>query len=377
MAFNSSIASLQETDEALKAENFKIDYTDFIFYKQLKEALKPLESQNLEKKIAELSLQAPALKLLNKGQEVLVLKEILSEKGYLKEDAKTDIFDESLEKAVKIFQRDNSLTQDGIVGRVTKKFLNRSLKSTKEIIQKNIDRWEKLTSITSKKFIIVNVAAYEVYVFDLEATNGEVKPYFKIDAIVGRRDRKTPLFFAPLTQVTFNPVWNVPASIAKKDKFPKIKIDPDYLRRAHLTVLDSLGSVVDPQDMDLDDFSSYRLRQSSGAYNALGVIKFSLDTLNAIYMHDTPDKKLFDKQSRALSSGCIRLKEPSKMAQWVLQGTTFENEEVLQKAIESGKTKTLRPEQPIPVEVVYLTCWVDEKGNLVLSDDPYGYDDKL
>src|SRR3989338_374702 len=86
MAFNSSIASLQETDEALKAENFKIDYTDFIFYKQLKEALKPLESQNLEKKIAELSLQAPALKLLNKGQEVLVLKEILSEKGYLKED---------------------------------------------------------------------------------------------------------------------------------------------------------------------------------------------------------------------------------------------------------------------------------------------------
>jgi len=231
-------------------------------------------------------------------------------------------------------------------------------------------RW--LPDEMGDRHIVVNVAGYEVGAYE----KSDLK--LRIPAIVGKPSRRTPLFYASLKNVIINPSWGVPYNILVHDKIPKIINDPDYVRRSGFTVTDESGNIVDPDQADWENEGRhYHLRQSPGAHNALGRIKFNIENPYTIYMHGTPDEKLFQKTSRPFSSGCIRLKYPAKLAAWVLNNEKKWSEDTLEQTIHNGHTQTVKPTDSIPVFFTYQTIWVGEDNLIHISNDPYGLDEKM
>ena len=119
------------------------------------------------------------------------------------------------------------------------------------------------------------------------------------------------------------------------------------------------------------------IRQKPGAKNALGRVKFLFPNSFNIYFHDTPVKSLFAKDKRAYSHGCIRLKEPEKLANYVLRNQPEWTPEKIEEAMNSGDQKFVKVKEPIPVVVTYYTAWVDANGQLNFRDDIYGHDEHL
>ena len=162
------------------------------------------------------------------------------------------------------------------------------------------------------------------------------------------------------------------------DKIPKIINDPDYVRRSGFTVTDDSGSVIDPDEADWENEGShYHLRQSPGRHNALGRVKFNIENPYTIYLHGTPDEKLFQKTARPFSSGCIRLKTPVELAEWVFNDEGKWSVDSINNAINKGGTQTIKADGAIPVYFTYQTVWRGEDGLIHISDDPYRMDTKM
>ena len=119
------------------------------------------------------------------------------------------------------------------------------------------------------------------------------------------------------------------------------------------------------------------IRQLPGEKNALGKVKFLFPNSFNIYFHDTPAKSLFEKDKRAYSHGCIRLKEPEKMADYILRDQPEWTPARIEEAMNAGKEKFVKVKDPVPVLITYYTAWVDENGRLNFREDIYGHDSNL
>lgn len=316
------------------------------------------------------------LKLGDIDPEVIILRQILIQHQDLsKEHEESEKFDAAVDKALRAFQKRYSLEPDGTVGNKTKAVLNYSLQERIKQVIVNMERLRWLPNDLGDKHIIVNVAGYVLHGFEKSAAT------LTMPVIVGRPDRRTPLFYASLKNIVLNPSWGVPYSIYVHDKLPRIKRDPGYVRRANFTITDHKGRIIDPDAADWqNEGKNYFLRQSPGSHNALGRIKFNIENPYTIYMHGTPDQHLFAKNARALSSGCIRLKYPLKLAVWVLNNESIWPCNTIETIINKGVTQTIKPAEYIPVYFTYQTIWVKEnkKGKRIFhSDDPYRLDAKM
>jgi murein L,D-transpeptidase YcbB/YkuD len=317
---------------------------------------------------------AKTLKIGETNPEVKILRQILTLHGDLKDDGleSSTKFDRTLEAALRQFQKRHTLEADGVVSGKTKDALNRPIHDLIRKIIYNMERLRWLPDELGNKHIIVNVAGYEVQAYD----QSDLK--LTVPAIVGKPSRRTPLFYASLKNVIINPSWGVPYNILVHDKIPKIINDPDYVRRSGFTVTDDTGNIVDPYQADWENEGRhYHLRQSPGARNALGRIKFNIENPYTIYMHGTPDEKLFEKTARAFSSGCVRLKTPTELAAWVLNNEEKWSPEAIENAIHKGSTQIVNPESDISVFFTYQTVWVGEDHLVHVSDDPYRLDEKM
>jgi murein L,D-transpeptidase YcbB/YkuD len=114
--------------------------------------------------------------------------------------------------------------------------------------------------------------------------------------------------------------------------------------------------------------------QSPGKSNALGKIKYLFPNKYSVYMHDTNQRYLFDKDFRALSHGCVRLHEPVEMLETFSKMDPKINFDKAQKTLEQNKKTPLRLSHSIPIDTIYLTTWVDGDGTVEFRDDIYGYD---
>ena len=314
-----------------------------------------------------------ALKQGDTQADVKILRQILLLHGDLENDDTTSTkFDEEVGDALRQFQKRHTIEPDGIMGKKTKDALNQPIDNIIRKIIINMERLRWLPDELGDKHIIVNVAGYQVQAFE----NSE--PQLTIPAIVGRPSRRTPLFYAPLKNIVINPSWGVPYNILVHDKIPKIMNDPDYVRRSHFTITDDSGNVIDPYEADWENEGPrYRLRQSPGRHNALGQIKFNIENPYTIYLHGTPDGKLFQKTARAFSSGCIRLKTPVELAAWVLNNNEKWSSDQIQTSINKGSTQSVNPDTKIDVFFIYQTVWLGENGLTYISDDPYRMDPKM
>jgi murein L,D-transpeptidase YcbB/YkuD len=183
-----------------------------------------------------------------------------------------------------------------------------------------------------------------------------------------------------LNNVVVNPPWNVPTTLVREDIVPKAMRDTGYFQKHGYTVLagwNNDAEVVDPSVIDWSvvtpNHFPYRIRQAPGATNSLGRYKFNMPSSDAIYLHDTPNHGLFQKDIRALSSGCVRVNKASELANMLLQDAGW-NDTRISSTLQAGNTTFVPIRHHIPVKLFYLTAWVAEDGKPQFRTDIYNYD---
>lgn len=285
-------------------------------------------------------------------------------------------FDPDLQRAVARFQWRHGLEVDSAVGPATLRALNVAAAQRVEQVRLNLERWRWLPPYLGDRYIVVNIPAFKTWVVD----SGRI--VLSMRSIVGRPYRDTPIFTDTMTYVVMSPYWNVPPNLAVKDLLPRIKRDPGYLDRQGIKVFRGNGTTpVDPATIDWRSLSAsnfpYRLRQDPGPKNAMGRVKFMFPNQFNVYMHDTPDRELFDQASRSFSSGCVRLEKPLELAEFVLRANGGWDRAAIEAATSQPVERTVRLAQPIPVHLLYWTAWADVDGTTHFREDIYGRDAPL
>lgn len=302
--------------------------------------------------------------------EILTLKEQLFRIGYLNNKDMIPAYNQNLFHAIQNLQKNLKRQPNGLIDQTLCTFLNQSTSYIFGKMKENLERWETMIPFFREKFLFVNIPNYYLY----GVQNNKID--FSSRVIVGRPERPTPLFSTDMNCITANPSWTVPVSIFLKDKLTKVRSNPSYLTHKRYLVYDRSGSPVSPHRINWHLVSKayfpYRIRQLPGKNNALGVLKFHLDTPYSIYMHDNPNKKLFYSPSRAFSSGCIRVEKPFELAAWCLNQERKKT--ILLKHIGSGNTHSLSLSPPLKVIVGYITLWIGENNRPILFEDPYELD---
>jgi murein L,D-transpeptidase YcbB/YkuD len=238
-------------------------------------------------------------------------------------------------------------------------------------IRMNLERWRWAPRELGKRYILINVPAYQMQVVEGD------EPVLAMRVIVGKPDWPTPLFSDEMTYVVFSPYWNIPENILRDETLPRLVNDPDYLSRNNIEVVGTSGEVVDPTGIDWADTtgtSGLRFRQTPGPENALGLVKFVFPNHFNVYLHDTPNDKLFNRPQRTLSHGCIRVEKPVELAQYVLRDQPQWTAERIAAAMHANREQTAKLASPLPVHIGYWTAWVAEDGRVTFTDDPYGID---
>ena len=281
-------------------------------------------------------------------------------------------YDRELVAAVKAFQAAQGLGADGVIGQSTRDWLNVSPAQRAGVLALNIQRLRLLPGTLSTG-IMVNIPAYSLVYYQ----NGSEVLASRV--IVGRPDRKTPMMSSALNNVVVNPPWNVPPTLARKDILPKVWNDPGYLERHGYTVMRGWNSnqTIDPYQVDWSTITPsnlpFRFQQAPGERNSLGRYKFNMPSSDAIYLHDTPNHNLFQKDTRALSSGCVRVNKASELANMLL-GDAGWNDTRISDALKEGNTRYVNIRQNIPVNLYYLTAFVGADGRTQYRTDIYNYD---
>jgi murein L,D-transpeptidase YcbB/YkuD len=265
------------------------------------------------------------------------------------------VFDEALAGAVAQFQARHGIAVDSALGTETLNSLNVPAEYRLGQIAANLERKRWMPRDLGSRYIYVNVPAFHLTAYDSGSAALEMK------VIVGQEyeDKATPVFSDSMEFVVFRPYWNITPDIQEKEIGPKVAADPGYLAA---------------NDMEYyKDGSATRIRQKPGPKNSLGYVKFLFPNDFNIYLHDTPNHELFDKDVRAFSHGCIRLEKPAELAQWVLGWDAGRVEQAMREGKDNQQVKLPKK---IPVYIAYGTTYVRD-GQLYFGNDLYHRDDQL
>lgn len=239
-------------------------------------------------------------------------------------------------------------------------------------LRANLERWRWLPRAFPETRLEVRIAQYEVTLH-----RGAGASPLTHAVIVGARATPTPAFAAAVETVTVNPYWTPPSSILLNELLPRFRRSPAAAAREGYEVIDGSGQVVAPGDVNWSARPfPYELRQTPGAHNSLGQIRFDLPNPFAVFLHDTPSKRLFERTNRALSHGCIRVQAPFALAAAVLNDESWEQEE-LEAAMAQTEPTTIPLLSPTPIYVLYFTTALDADGQVVYLDDIYRRDRAL
>jgi murein L,D-transpeptidase YcbB/YkuD len=263
-------------------------------------------------------------------------------------------YDAVLAAAVSRAQVRYGLGASGVANAATIAALNVPVDRRLAQITANLERWRWSPRNLPPYRVELNIAEASLALYNAGA------PALEMRVIVGRPSKQTPMFEDGIKAVVFNPPWNVPVDIAATEVWPRIRRDPGYMARE--------GYVVRPDG---------GLQQLPGPQCALGNIKFDLSNPFGVYLHDTPSRSLFARDSRALSHGCMRLEKPNVLAKRLLAGDPAWPETRIDFAIAGGKTVRAPLMTPVPLYVFYWTAFVDDDGQVEFRQDVYRWDERL
>ena len=281
-----------------------------------------------------------------------------------------------LVKSIKNFQCKNNLTEDGKIGKLTFKALQRTKQDYIDQIALNMERWRWSKVPTEKQYVWVNIPKFEMKVIEEDTI------VMKSRVIVGAPDHQTPLLKSTIRYFLIYPYWTVPFSIATKEILPILKRDTSYLRRKNFVVLDGNNQPVDPSTIKWKRYSKtyfpWRLRQGIGEDNSLGILKFNFENKYGVYMHDTDSRRLFGREMRAMSHGCCRLDKFMDFAQFLIRDDSLKYPvDSLLSDIAKGEQKYVYIKKPIALYINYFTAESDEYGDLRYFIDVYKRDEKM
>lgn len=285
-------------------------------------------------------------------------------------------FDETVKEGVKRFQKRVGIWASGVLNATTRKALNVPVEKRLACIKLNLERarWEH--DSFDNRYIIVNIPEFMMRFMDYD------KKLLAARVIVGKRKNPTPIFQSYMSYIVLNPTWSVPNSIVVKELLERIQEDPYYLEDRNYRMYDSWNMKhrkevdafdVDWMQYDEDSRVPFNIVKDPGARNPLGNIKFMFPNNHAVYMHDTPTKKLFKKSTRAFSHGCIRLHKPQKLLKFVSDSYLGSPYDVVKSQLDTGENRSMVLNEKIPVYIRYYTAFVGDHG-VNFSNDVYGYD---
>ncbi len=292
---------------------------------------------------------APAIALVKKRLQIT---------GELNGSDTTSLFNTELQNAVKTYQLNHGYKPTGEITATLVKDMNIPAAKRVQQLLINMQRMRWMPTRPEGRLIIVNIPEFEVYV------DSGKNILFQMDVVVGAEGHNTTMFSGNLNQIVFSPYWNIPPSIVKKEVLPGMKRDKNYLAKRDMEITGSEGGIP-------------VVRQLPGKKNALGKVKFLFPNSFNIYLHDTPQKDLFKRSERDLSHGCIRLSDPVKLANYLLQNSKNWTPEKIDSAMNCGQEQCVRLKNTVPVIITYYTAWVDQNGTLHFADDIYGHDNKM
>jgi murein L,D-transpeptidase YcbB/YkuD len=312
-------------------------------------------------------LAGDSLRPGDSGALVAVLRNRLHREGDL--DAVPSVvehaWDPALTEGVRRFQRRHGLRADGVVGARTVAALNTPVTERYAQLRRAMERLRWMPRDLGPHYALVNTAAFELAVIEND------RSVLGMRAIVGTRDQATPSFTATLSSLVINPYWNVPARIVRDKLVPRERRDPGYLAARGFRVLDpSTGRWRESDAASLHPTT--RLRQEPGPGNSMGRLSFVLPNPFDVFLHDTPDRSLFEREVRACSEGCVRIENAMALALHTLRRLPEWTEQRIQSEIDALRHRVLTLPEPIPVYVLYLPSWVDEDGVVHFRPDHYG-----
>jgi murein L,D-transpeptidase YcbB/YkuD len=341
----------------------------------------------------------PALKVLvpstkatlKKGAnapEVVLLRQRL--KVPAEAGAQDAVFDEKLELALKAYQVERGLTASGQLSKATRTALNKEVDANRkpdpargtQLIVLNMERWRWLPDNIGSTYVWNNIPEYTTRTIK----NGEV--IFKERIIVGLPQWATPVFSETMKTVVFNPSWGMPDGIKTRELQPRLRAagggflffggggGGPIIRAYGLDVYRG-GRKIDPDSVDWStaDVRNYSFIQPSGGKNPLGTVKFLFPNKHDVYMHDTIERSLFEQPNRALSHGCIRVRNPRQFAEIMIAEGNGVSADQAAKIASGGGDVVLK--NPIPVHMTYFTAVAGEDGHVSTFSDLYGYDSRL
>jgi murein L,D-transpeptidase YcbB/YkuD len=228
-----------------------------------------------------------------------------------------------------------------------------------ETILANMERWRWYPRDLGSAHVIVNQPDFTLRVMHDGAQVWTTR------IVIGKPSMPTPLLSETMKYITVNPTWHVPPSIVHNEYLPALAQDPTVLSRMGLRVSYSGGGV--------------SISQPPGPGNALGRIRFNFPNRFLVYQHDTPDKYYFAHEVRAYSHGCMRVQDPAKYAEVLLNIVHPEEHWTAARITRMfGTAEQNLQLQPTPVWVhlTYQTAFVDSTGKLQMRRDIYNLDSR-
>ena len=300
----------------------------------------------------------PKLKSFNPGDTgmaILQIRERLLITGDILENNKSNLYDEALLAAVNKYQKRNGKKEQPAITRDLIDRMNIPIGEQIKKITVNMERWRWISPevANASEYIFVNIPSYQL------TYNRDGKRVLEMPVVVGKTMSKTVIFSGNMSFVVFSPYWNIPPSILNSEVLPGIKKDKNYLAKHNM------------------EWNNGQVRQKPGRNNSLGLVKFIFPNSNNIYLHDSPSKSLYARDSRAFSHGCVRLGKPRDLALEILKDDPEWTTEKIDAAMHAGTEKWVSLKNKIPVHIGYFTAWVNEQGEIHFYEDIYKRDDTL
>jgi murein L,D-transpeptidase YcbB/YkuD len=303
----------------------------------------------------------PILTIGSKGERVTLLRERL---GLLVGSR----FDKAMAKRISDYQKVHGLKAGGVADDSVIASLNLGAEHYQHVIMINMERARRLPAPAElKRHIIVDAGSAMVMMYDHDKLVGSMR------AAVGAKETQTPMMAALIRYADVNPYWNIPGSLQVKLIAPRVlEQGLKYLTDRHDEVFAATSAnspLIDPATVDWqavkDGRLTLRMRQGPGGGNSMGKIKFMMPNEFGIYLHDTPDKAVFEVDQRWISNGCIRLQDAPRLAAWLFGAMPRGRNPDVEERVDLP--------EPLPVFVTYLTVEATADG-IIFRPDRYGRD---
>ncbi|MDD2345801.1 MAG: L,D-transpeptidase family protein [Bacteroidales bacterium] len=311
-----------------------------------------------------------------------------------------------IKNAITQFQYLFGIESSGKPDSLTVVQLNKSFEFYHEQAMLTVEKLKSPDFDSISSFILINIPSFTLFWTE----QNELVSTYRV--VTGTRRNQTPELISSITKYTLLPDWNLPYSIATQETLPLIKRNINYLAKNRYIITNHQREMIDPVTVNWSKLNRsnfpYRIVQTPGSHNALGLVKFYFNNSHDVYLHDTPQKRFFKRNIRAFSHGCMRLENPFGFLKKILefdQGMLHYSEKLLKEknliltqkkfekiregekniaAVDTVNAHLERKQQAdfrfknrIPLFVCYYSSFYDMDGNVLFYSDIYSRDEAL